>query len=101
MALAVTEQATIVEGELQLEPGNVLFLYTDGITEAQNPAGELFGDAALLDTIARMEPDAPADAYPAEVVKNVQRYMDGAPQADDITCVTLRYAGRKAANQPR
>ncbi|HLA73543.1 MAG TPA: SpoIIE family protein phosphatase [Steroidobacteraceae bacterium] len=101
MALAVTEQATIVEGELQLEPGNVLFLYTDGITEAQNPAGELFGDAALLDTIARMEPDAPADAYPAEVVKNVQRYMDGAPQADDITCVTLRYAGQKAANQPR
>jgi len=97
MALAVSEQATIVEGELQLEPGNVLFLYTDGITEAQNPAGELFGDAALLEAIARMEPDAPADAYPTEVVKNVQRYMDGAPQADDITCLTLRYTGQKKA----
>ena len=97
MALAIDEQAPIVEGELQLQPGNVLFLYTDGITEAQNPAGELFGAAALLDAIARIESDAPAEAYPDEIVKRVQRYMDGAPQADDITCVTLRYAGQKAA----
>ncbi len=95
MALAIVEQATFLSGQLDLEPGNVLFLYTDGITEAQNPQGELFGDAALLETLARIEPDAPADAYPTEVVKAVQKYMAGAPQADDITCVTLRYAGQK------
>ncbi|WP_129781728.1 PP2C family protein-serine/threonine phosphatase [Peristeroidobacter soli] len=93
MALGIAEQATILEGELDLAPGNVLFLYTDGITEAQNVDGALFGDAALLDTLASIDPDAPADAYPAEVVKAVQQYMTGAPQADDITCVTLRYAG--------
>jgi sigma-B regulation protein RsbU (phosphoserine phosphatase) len=85
MALAIVEQATFLSGQLDLEPGNVLFLYTDGITEAQNP----------LETLARIEPDAPADAYPTEVVKAVQKYMAGAPQADDITCVTLRYAGQK------
>jgi sigma-B regulation protein RsbU (phosphoserine phosphatase) len=95
MALAVAEDATIVEGTLDLEPGNVLFLYTDGITEAQNPKGELFGDKALLDAIAAIDTDAPADAYPTQVVKAVQHYMAGAAQADDITCVALKYAGRE------
>lgn len=97
MALAVDERAPIVQGELQLEPGNVLFLYTDGVTEAQNPKGELFGDAALLETIAGLQPDAAAETYQAAVVNSVQQYMDGAPQADDITCVTLRYAGPKVS----
>lgn len=95
MALAVAEDAAIAQGALDLERGDVLFLYTDGITEAQNREGALFGEAALLETIATLDADAPADAYPTQVVKAVQQYMAGAPQADDITCLTLRYAGRR------
>ncbi len=93
MALAITENTPFAEGHLTMLPGDVLFLYTDGITEAQNPENMLFGEAALLTTLASVPPDAPVDAYPTQVVKAVQQFMRGAPQADDITCVTLRYAG--------
>ncbi len=94
MALAVVENARFAECELTLREGDVLFLYTDGITEAQDPRGTLFGEAALLATLGAVAPDALADAYPTQVVECVQRFMNGAPQADDVTCVALRFSGR-------
>ena len=96
MALAVAADAHFTEGRLTLQAGDVLFLYTDGITEAQAPDGALFGEVALGDALAGMAPEAPADAYQERVVEAVQQFMRGAPQADDITCVTLRYAGPSA-----
>jgi sigma-B regulation protein RsbU (phosphoserine phosphatase) len=93
MALAVIEDTPFAEGRLTLLPGDVLFLYTDGITEAQDPANALFGEASLLQTLRDLPADAPVDAYPTQVVKAVQQFMDGGPQSDDITCVTLRYGG--------
>jgi len=93
MALAVAEDAPFSEGALILRPGDVLFLYTDGVTEAQDPDNALFGETAMLETIRRLPENAAADAYPRSVVDAVQRFARGAPQADDITCVTVRYAG--------
>lgn len=69
-----------------LAPGDGLLLYTDGITEAQDSGGALFGQAALVGALA--------DAGPQPVqplVAAVRRFESGAPQFDDITCVWLRY----------
>ncbi len=96
MALAVSAQARFSQEELYLRAGDCLFLYTDGFTEAQDPQGRLFGEAALVATLADIAPDAPAEAYPARVVEVVQSFMNGAPQADDLTCVAVRFTGTAA-----
>jgi sigma-B regulation protein RsbU (phosphoserine phosphatase) len=66
----------------------MLFLYTDGVTEAENPQSELFGgerlEQALLDMRGR-----PARAVVEQVVERVVAFANGAPQSDDITCVAV------------
>ncbi|MQA40779.1 SpoIIE family protein phosphatase [Rugamonas aquatica] len=93
MALAVQTDCVYGEGRLQLLAGDVLFLYTDGITEASNDELELFGDAALLAALDALPADAPAAHYPPQVEKVLAAFVGTAPQADDITCMALRYAG--------
>lgn len=93
MALAVDPDARFTESHFTLQAGDVLFLYTDGITDAQSPDGAMFGEPALRATLADTAPDARADACQAQVVGAVEQFMRGAAQADDITCVTLRYVG--------
>jgi sigma-B regulation protein RsbU (phosphoserine phosphatase) len=95
MALGVEPQACFVDGEVELAPGDVLFLYTDGITEARDPQDALFGDDALLAALAALPADAPAQAYPTHVAAAVEAFAQDAPQADDITCVALRFDGAR------
>ena len=101
MALAVDPDAPFAEGELRLEPGDTLFLYTDGVTEALDAQGRLFGDAAMLATLAALPQDAPAEDYPRRIVAALEAFAGDAPQADDITCVALRYDGQHVAVAPR
>lgn len=97
MALAVQPEAEFGEGCIDLLPGDVLFMYTDGVTEANNEEFELFGDAAVLATLDAMAPDAPAHAYPAQVNQTLKAFVGSAAQADDITCMALRYMGSAPA----
>ena len=97
MALAVDPDAPFAEGELRLAPGDTLFLYTDGVTEALDAHGRLFGDAAMLATLAALPQDAPAEVYPRQVVAALEAFAGEEPQADDITCVALRYDGQPVA----
>ena len=101
MALAVEPDALFAEGELHLAPGDTLFLYTDGVTEALDAQGRLFGDAAMLATLAALPQDAPAEVYPRRVVAALEAFAGDEPQADDITCVALRYDGQPAAAAAR
>jgi sigma-B regulation protein RsbU (phosphoserine phosphatase) len=101
MALGVEPQARFGDGELALAPGDVLFLYTDGVTEARDPRDALFGEDALLGALAALPPDAPAEAYPPHVAAAVDAFAQDAPQADDITCVALRFNGPPSAAAPR
>ncbi len=77
------------QDEVQLEPGDLLVLYTDGISEAENPAEEEWGEDALLAT-AR----ACADLPPTETIRRIMQAADafsaGAPQHDDMTLVIAR-----------
>lgn len=95
MALAVMEELEFVPGQLQLAVGDTLVLYTDGVTEATNHDGALFGEAAL---IAAVHSAAGGQApLPEQLLQAVRSFENGAPQADDITCVAVRYVGDTGA----
>ncbi len=90
VALAVVEDAAYHERTAQMQPGDALLLYTDGITEAFNPEGELYGD----DRLAAAWSNAPVAAGPATaagaLVEAVHAFERGHPQTDDVTCVVLK-----------
>ncbi|MGH9773682.1 MAG: SpoIIE family protein phosphatase [Candidatus Acidiferrales bacterium] len=75
-------------GEAQLLPGDLLVIYTDGITEAPDEKGEEFGEARLI-AILRAEQNRPVDELLANIHAEVMRYSCGA-QADDLTLVIAR-----------
>jgi serine phosphatase RsbU (regulator of sigma subunit) len=81
-----------IAGRVSLVPGDFLIVYTDGVTEASNPAGEMFGDERLRTLVRGFEGKSAlqlADAVRAAV----RDFSSGAPQADDITLLVLKYRG--------
>jgi phosphoserine phosphatase RsbU/P len=77
-------------GESVLTPGDGLFLYSDGITEAVNQEGELYGTSRLERALDRV-PGRPAAEVVAAILADTERFTAGAEQSDDITCLALRY----------
>ncbi len=73
-----------------LEPETSLFMYTDGISEAFNPAGEQYEEQRLLAFIARSK-DLSADALGSSSLADVEKFVDGAEQSDDITLMVIHY----------
>lgn len=94
----LTEGGTVVgllptavweEGRAGLDAGDVLVLYTDGVTEACNREGEEWGEAGLLRAV-RGAPAADAEAQVAHVLEGLDGFTGGAAQDDDRTLVMLR-----------
>ena len=77
-----------------MKPGDTLFLYTDGVAEAENKEHELFGDDRLLTTLDGVCGED-VDAIKAEVEKSIEAHVDGFDQFDDITMMCVRYMGGK------
>lgn len=77
---------------LSLQPGDTLFLYTDGVTEAQNREQQLYGETALLAALQAAPEKDPAGMI-HHIRAEVTRHADGAPQSDDVTMVALTYRG--------
>ena len=78
--------------ELQLEPGDRLLLYTDGITEARNPAGEFLGVEPLVE-IACAAGDGSADRIVEQCLRTLDDFSPG-PHRDDVTMVALVHRER-------
>jgi sigma-B regulation protein RsbU (phosphoserine phosphatase) len=79
---------TYEEGAVQLNPGDLVLAYTDGVTEAVNPAGEEWGEEGLLRTVTEHHPRSAR-----EVVERIFRSMDEfslGRQTDDATAIVLR-----------
>ena len=91
LVLAGIEGIRYRRGELQLNPGDVLYLYTDGVTEATNSDNAMYSEARLLETLKNMDSDP--EAICASVVDDVQVFVGDAPQFDDITMLCLKYNG--------
>lgn len=90
--MAAMEGVKYREFTLEFNPGDQIFLYTDGVTEALNPAQELYGEQRLLDALNALEDGEhmPVKRILDSVMEELDRYADGAPQADDITMLALR-----------
>jgi len=92
IALAVLPDFDFQEGRLMLEPGDGLFLYTDGVTEAMDSREQLYGDARLMVTLSALR-QLPVREIPGRMVELIKEYETGVAQADDITCLMARYRG--------
>lgn len=90
MALGVMPGMNYEERSIALNDGDTVFFYTDGITEAFNPAGRAFSDLRLREVLYRSQ-GLSVEALGREVMGNVEEFADGAPQSDDITCVVIRF----------
>ena len=91
--LAGDEDTFYRQQEITIKPGDELFLYTDGVTEAVNGAEELFGDPRLLEA-ANANPDKPLKEFTEAIKHEIDKFADGAEQADDITMLALRINGQ-------
>ena len=74
---------------LQLNPGDALYLYTDGVTEAENKDHELFGESRLQAVLSAQKGAESREIIEA-VSSAVKEFVDGAPQSDDITQLVIR-----------
>ena len=82
--------------KLVLMPGDTLFLYTDGVTEAKNPEEQLYGEDRLLRALQDAPKSDLADLIHA-IRSEVSRHANGAPQSDDITMLSITYRGAASA----
>ncbi len=80
---------------IQLEPGDVVVYYTDGLTESENPGGEPFGEDRLLET-ARNVAHLPAEDILRHITQALVAFMGTAPAFDDTTLLVVRYVGDSA-----
>jgi sigma-B regulation protein RsbU (phosphoserine phosphatase) len=74
----------------QLRPGELFFLYTDGVTEAEDPDGLQFGEDRLESLLAKRGHGARSSHWIARVETAVREFARGRSQFDDITCLALR-----------
>ena len=86
------ENFEYVTGRLVLKEGETLFMYTDGVTEAMNPADELFSEERLLRSLMALSAK-PIGEMLAKLNEEIVSYAEGAPQSDDITMLALKFAG--------
>ncbi len=82
------------QSEVTLEPGDVLFQYSAGVTEAGDETGNLYGEERLKILLNHVNATEPRKIL-AAVWKDIQRFQGGAEQFDDITMLSLRYNGGK------
>jgi phosphoserine phosphatase RsbU/P len=74
-----------------LRPGDVLLLYTDGVTEAVDREAREFGDKRLIDLLSAEKCDCATD-WTGCVNAAVRAFADGQPQFDDVTCLAVAHA---------
>ena len=90
--LAGMEGIPYKKNEFQLEKGDVIYLYTDGVTEATDLSNELYGEERLLSILNKCA-ELSVDEMCAGVKDDVDKFVGDAPQFDDITMLTLKYNG--------
>jgi serine phosphatase RsbU (regulator of sigma subunit) len=87
--LGMVERGEFEEREVDLAPGTLLAIYTDGITEARSPEGRLFGEERLVAALQSAKGGSAADAIDA-ITAAVDAFAAGSPPADDLTLVVVR-----------
>jgi phosphoserine phosphatase RsbU/P len=91
IALGVVEQPKMQERTISLAEGDTLLLYTDGLTEAFSPAGELFGDERLMDALGSIQ-EHTADEVLVLVEHRLNEFIETVPLGDDLTMLAVKRA---------
>ncbi len=91
-AVATMDGIRFREHTFELNPGDSLFVYTDGVPEATNSRNELFGTDRMLFSLNRY-PNANPQELLQTVRGDIDAFVGGAPQFDDITMLSFQYAG--------
>ena len=92
VALGARAGVVYDEGTLTLAPGDVLYLYTDGVSEAMNERDEVYGEERLGEDLARLCAES-CDGILQALLVVLGEHTAGAEQSDDITMVAFRYLG--------
>ena len=88
IALGLFDSIEFASRRVILVPGDVLVMYTDGVTEAMNVDEEMFGERKLLEVVAENR-TAGVEAINKAIISSVHEFAGEAAQSDDITCLTL------------
>jgi phosphoserine phosphatase RsbU/P len=81
--------------QAQIEPGDIILAYTDGIPEARNPAGDLYTQPKLIELITRLAADGVSniDEFADNILLEVKKHVATAEPSDDVTMIAARYLG--------
>ena len=96
--LGIIEDYEFAVDRLSLEPGDSIFLYTDGITEAESAEGQFFSDERLIDQLNGTN-EMPLQQGLDAMLAQVWGFGAGIPQSDDITMLAIRYLGATSAEE--
>ena len=89
LPLFTDSEIAYASGSVQLQPGDTLFIFTDGVAEAVNEKGEEFGEGRIIPALMSM-PTGTASAILNRVMGDVNTFVGFARQHDDITALILR-----------
>jgi len=88
--LGIMENVAMEEAAIELDAGDVLVFYTDGISEATNVDGELYGEDRLVEFISSLPPALHPEAIAQGILREVERHLGRLEAQDDRTLVVLR-----------
>ena len=90
--LGIFDKASYSQGSVQLRSGDLLLLFTDGVTEAEDPQGNQFGTACLLDWARGRAGQSPVEVRDS-LLETISQFSQGTRQSDDVTILVVRYTG--------
>ena len=93
MVMGVKSGYDFKVGQITLNEGDRLFLYTDGVTEAQTKDGKFLGEERLLKILNQKQ--LPTSKTLEYVYKSIQKFVKDAPQFDDITMMIVEFHRKK------
>lgn len=94
LPLALFDSAEYDAATVQLEPGDSIVVFTDGITEAMNASYDAYGEERLEPLLAQQIPGTTAQQIVEAVIGGAQAFADGTPPSDDMTVLVIRYPGK-------
>ena len=99
--VGIMEDWTYSQQETTLSPGTVLFLYTDGLTEATRIDGELFREERVLMQLAKLDRHRSAEHLVTDMTDAVNRFIGDAEQSDDLTMLVLKWSPTAGSGRGR
>jgi len=99
MALGVSDETSWRQKQVRIEPGDVLVLYTDGITEAINVVSQAYGEERLVEVLLA-KAISPAARIRDALLEELHRHVGNRPRQDDIALLVIKRKGDTASGYP-